>query len=87
MPGGGELPPDPQPRVSKLHGQPGNAFKQPWTASLYDQLRLFSVQLLCSGGSGALAKTAVAPLERIKASRGGGPGCDGLGSEGGCKAA
>lgn len=30
------------------------------------QVRSFVVQLLCSGGSGALAKTAVAPLERAK---------------------
>lgn len=57
---------EPQPRVGKLNKSPNVAFKEPWTAALYDQLRLFSVQLLCSGGSGALAKTAVAPLERIK---------------------
>ena len=57
---------EPQPRVGKLNKSPNIAFKEPWTAALYDQLRLFSVQLLCSGGSGALAKTAVAPLERIK---------------------
>ena len=31
-----------------------------------DALRLFSLHALCLGGSGALAKTAVAPLERIK---------------------
>jgi len=31
-----------------------------------DQARLFSVQLLCAGGSGAIAKTSVAPLERVK---------------------
>lgn len=30
------------------------------------QGKLFMVQLACAGGSGALAKTAVAPLERIK---------------------
>lgn len=30
-------------------------------------MRLFSLHALCLGGSGALAKTAVAPLERIKA--------------------
>lgn len=30
------------------------------------QLKSFGIQLLCSGGSGALAKTAVAPLERAK---------------------
>ncbi|KAG2454149.1 hypothetical protein HYH02_001185 [Chlamydomonas schloesseri] len=40
--------------------------KENWTAALSDQLRLFSVQLVCSGGSSAIAKTMVAPLERIK---------------------
>ncbi|PNW78500.1 hypothetical protein CHLRE_09g394800v5 [Chlamydomonas reinhardtii] len=40
--------------------------KENWTAALSDQLRLFSVQLICSGGSSAVAKTMVAPLERIK---------------------
>ncbi|KAG2432586.1 hypothetical protein HXX76_008930 [Chlamydomonas incerta] len=40
--------------------------KENWTAALSDQLRLFSVQLICSGGSSAIAKTMVAPLERIK---------------------
>ena len=33
---------------------------------LWDALRLFSLHALCLGGSGALAKTAVAPLDRIK---------------------
>jgi hypothetical protein len=41
-------------------------FKEHWTAALSDQLRLFTVQLVCSGGSSAIAKTVVAPLERIK---------------------
>eukprot|EP00798_Chlamydomonas_sp_ICE-L_P030784 gene30784-35825_t len=31
-----------------------------------DTLRQFSVQLLCAGGAGAIAKTSVAPLERVK---------------------
>jgi hypothetical protein len=40
--------------------------KEPWTALALDNLRGFSVQLACAGGSGAIAKTAVAPLERAK---------------------
>lgn len=42
------------------------SYKEPWTASLWEGLLRFSVQLASAGGSGALAKTAVAPLERIK---------------------
>ena len=42
--------------------------KEPWTATYFDNLKLFSVQLACAGGSSAIAKTAVAPLERVKAS-------------------
>ncbi|KAG2487872.1 hypothetical protein HYH03_013585 [Edaphochlamys debaryana] len=41
-------------------------YKEHWTAALADQAQLFSVQLVCSGGSGAVARTVVAPLERIK---------------------
>ncbi|GLI65280.1 hypothetical protein VaNZ11_008772, partial [Volvox africanus] len=41
-------------------------FKEHWTAALSDQMRLFTVQLVCSGGSSAIAKSVVAPLERIK---------------------
>ena len=40
--------------------------QEPWSAVLWDALRLFSLHALCLGGSGALAKTAVAPLDRIK---------------------
>ena len=40
---------------------------EPWTATYFDNLKLFSVQLACAGGSSAIAKTAVAPLERVKA--------------------
>ena len=43
---------------------------EPWTAIVGDAMRLFSLHALCLGGSGALAKTAVAPLERIKVSPG-----------------
>lgn len=42
------------------------SYKEPWTASLWDGLQRFSVQLASAGGSGALAKTAVAPLERVR---------------------
>lgn len=44
-------------------------FKEPWTSLALDNLRGFSVQLACAGGSGAIAKTAVAPLERVKVSQ------------------
>ena len=40
--------------------------RQPWTATIWDYLTEFSVQLLVAGGSGAIAKTTVAPLERVK---------------------
>eukprot|EP00877_Chromochloris_zofingiensis_P005931 jgi/Chrzof1/1591/Cz10g13190.t1 len=45
---------------------PSIKFKEPWTVSVVDNLRSFGTQLVCAGGSGAIAKTAVAPLERIK---------------------
>lgn len=54
--GGG--PPSPQLFIA--------SYKEPWTASLWDSMQRFSVQLASAGGSGALAKTAVAPLERVK---------------------
>lgn len=41
-------------------------FQEPWSASAWDNLRLFSLHLVAIGGSGALARTALAPLERIK---------------------
>jgi hypothetical protein len=41
-------------------------FQDPWFARAWDNFRLFSIQLACAGGSGAVAKTAVAPLERVK---------------------
>lgn len=37
-----------------------------------DNIQGFLIQLACAGGSGAIAKTAVAPLERVKVS---GHGC------------
>ncbi|KIY92022.1 hypothetical protein MNEG_15940, partial [Monoraphidium neglectum] len=37
-----------------------------WAAALFDNARQFGVQLVCAGGSGAIAKTMVAPLERAK---------------------
>ena len=44
-------------------------FKEPWTVLALDNLRGFALQLACAGGSGAIAKTAVAPLERVKVLR------------------
>lgn len=43
-------------------------FKQHWGPAFLDNMWRFSIQLVCAGGSGALAKTAVAPLERVKVS-------------------
>lgn len=39
---------------------------EPWAATVWDTLKLFSLQLGTLGGSSAIAKTAVAPLERVK---------------------
>jgi hypothetical protein len=40
--------------------------QESWAAVLLENARQFGVQLVCAGGSGAIAKTAVAPLERAK---------------------
>ena len=40
--------------------------QETWSAGAFDSLRLFSLHLTAIGGSGAAARTAVAPLERIK---------------------
>lgn len=45
---------------------PAYRYQEPWTAALFDNARALSLQLVCAGGSGAIAKTAVAPLERVK---------------------
>ena len=42
------------------------SYKEPWTTTVWDSLRLYSAQLATAGGSAAIAKTAVYPLERIK---------------------
>ena len=44
------------------------SYKEPWTATVWDNVKLYSLQLAAVGGSGAFAKSAVAPLERVKAS-------------------
>lgn len=41
-------------------------FREPWTVLAMDNIQGFLIQLACAGGSGAIAKTAVAPLERVK---------------------
>jgi hypothetical protein len=41
-------------------------FKEPWTVLALDNIQGFLIQLACGGGAGAIAKTAVAPLERVK---------------------
>jgi hypothetical protein len=43
-------------------------FKEPWTVLALDNIQGFLIQLACAGGSGAIAKTTVAPLERVKVS-------------------
>lgn len=43
-------------------------FKEPWTVLALDNIQGFLIQLACGGGAGAIAKTAVAPLERVKVS-------------------
>ncbi len=56
------------------NGSPGPAsssgsgvlYEDTWEVSALETARLFTVQLMCAGGSGAIAKTAVAPLERVK---------------------
>lgn len=54
--------------VIETNPQANYRFKEPWTSLAIDNLRGFSVQLACAGGSGAIAKTVVAPLERVKVS-------------------
>lgn len=54
--------------VIDTNPQANYRFKEPWTSLVVDNVRGFSVQLACAGGSGAIAKTAVAPLERVKVS-------------------
>jgi hypothetical protein len=48
--------------------QPHYKFREPWTVLAMDNIQGFLIQLACAGGSGAIAKTAVAPLERAKVS-------------------
>lgn len=45
-------------------------FKEPWTVLALDNIQGFLIQLACGGGAGAIAKTAVAPLERVKVKQG-----------------
>lgn len=44
-------------------------YKEPWTATWVDMFYRFSMQLASAGGSGAIARTAVAPLDRVKVRR------------------
>lgn len=45
------------------------SFKSTWLATLRDNLKVYSEHLATAGGAAAVAKTTVAPLERIKVSR------------------
>lgn len=42
------------------------SYKEPWTASLFEHFYRFSLDLASTGASAAIAKTAIAPLERAK---------------------
>ena len=44
------------------------SYKEPWTASAFEHFYRFSLDLASTGASAAIAKTAIAPLERAKAS-------------------
>lgn len=43
-----------------------SSVQETWSAGAFDSLKLFSLHLTAIGGSGAAARTVVAPLERIK---------------------
>lgn len=62
-PAAGPSRPPPPPGATP---HPHHRHKVHWGATLTDNLRLFAVQLACTGGAGAAARTAVAPLERVK---------------------
>ena len=42
------------------------SYKEPWTASLFENFYRFSLDLASTGASAAIAKTSIAPLERAK---------------------
>ena len=44
------------------------SYKEPWTASAFEHFYRFSLDLASTGASAAIAKTAIAPMERAKAS-------------------
>lgn len=50
-------------------------YKEPWTATFWDNLKVYSRQLATAGGAAAIAKTTVAPLERIKVCNRGSSSC------------
>lgn len=54
------------PQVYKIGRDKGPRFQQPVLSTVLEYLRLGTFQLVTVGGSAALAKTLVAPLERIK---------------------
>ena len=53
------------------------SYKEPWTASAFEHFYRFSLDLASTGASAAIAKTAIAPLERAKASPRISPHCEG----------
>ena len=44
-------------------------YQESWSATTWDTLRIYSMHLVTAGGSGAAARTALAPLERVKVHR------------------
>jgi len=57
------------PAIHKHARSSGPRFQRPVASLAFDYLRLGAFQLLTVGGAAALAKTAVAPLERVKVRR------------------
>ena len=64
------MPSDGRYTVNSPRTQPAfvASYKEPWTASAFEHFYRFSLDLASTGASAAIAKTAIAPLERAKAS-------------------
>ena len=64
------MPSDGRCSVKSPRTQPAliASYKEPWTASAFEHFYRFSLDLASTGASAAMAKTAIAPLERAKAS-------------------
>ncbi|CAK0738628.1 hypothetical protein CVIRNUC_001070 [Coccomyxa viridis] len=62
------MPSDGRCSVKSPRTQPAfiASYKEPWTASAFEHFYRFSLDLASTGASAAMAKTAIAPLERAK---------------------